>query len=224
MIAPVHLRGTAALLAQCRVLICNDTGLMHLAAAVGTPVVAVFACTSPRLYLPRGGTAVARWAQPCSHVVHDDFGVAPCVAGARCLDPGHRLLPEQWAGAATAAALRHLQQRALWQRRGTSLAALASCINPRWTTMRKLLLLAMIGGIAYTIRKVYEDLERNPMLDEEADAEAPGLERRSHTTAGRATGGYPPGESEAERKSAEGRLDETLRDSFPASDPPSFTR
>ncbi|MFU8816432.1 MAG: glycosyltransferase family 9 protein [Pseudomonadales bacterium] len=109
-VVPVmDLRSTAALLAQCRVLVCNDTGLMHLAAAVGTPVVAVFACTSPRLYLPRGGTAVQRWDYPCSHVVHDDFGVAPCVARNRCVDPEHgRRNRERWAGAAAAAALRHL--------------------------------------------------------------------------------------------------------------------
>jgi ADP-heptose:LPS heptosyltransferase len=112
LLPTMHLRRTAALLQQCRVLVCNDTGLMHLAAAVGTPVVAVFACTSPRLYLPRGGTAVARWRRPCGFTVDDDFGVAPCVAEGRCLAPAHLELPEQWAPAAIAAALDHLRPRA----------------------------------------------------------------------------------------------------------------
>jgi ADP-heptose:LPS heptosyltransferase len=111
LLPAMHLRQTAALLQQCRVLVCNDTGLMHLAAAVGTPVVAVFACTSPRLYLPRGGTAIARWRNPCGYTRDDDFGVAPCVAEGRCLEPAHQEPPEQWAPAAVAAALDHLQAR-----------------------------------------------------------------------------------------------------------------
>ena len=51
---PMDLRVTAALLAEAAALVSNDTGLMHLAAAVGTPTVGLFGPTSPRLYLPRG--------------------------------------------------------------------------------------------------------------------------------------------------------------------------
>jgi ADP-heptose:LPS heptosyltransferase len=51
----LHLRRVAAVLAECAALVSNDTGLMHMASAVGTPVVAVFGPTSPRIYLPRGG-------------------------------------------------------------------------------------------------------------------------------------------------------------------------
>jgi heptosyltransferase-2 len=37
----------AALLAECRLVLCNDSGGMHLAAALGVPVVAVFGITDP---------------------------------------------------------------------------------------------------------------------------------------------------------------------------------
>src|SRR5256886_2083496 len=55
---PLHLAGQTtlrelcALLKLCRVLLTNDTGPMHVAAAVGTPVVAVFGSTSPELTAP----------------------------------------------------------------------------------------------------------------------------------------------------------------------------
>lgn len=101
----LHLRFTAAMLARCRLLLCNDTGLMHLAAAVGTPVVAVFAATAPELYLPPGGVAVPRWEERCRYreAKPGRFGMPPCVAAGACLDPGHRRV-ERWADAAVARA------------------------------------------------------------------------------------------------------------------------
>ncbi len=41
-------------LATARVYIGNDSGITHLAAAVGTPVVALFGPTAPRIWAPRG--------------------------------------------------------------------------------------------------------------------------------------------------------------------------
>jgi len=44
----------ACWLARARVYIGNDSGIAHLTAAVGVPVVAVFLCTDPRVWAPRG--------------------------------------------------------------------------------------------------------------------------------------------------------------------------
>ncbi|MBL7114342.1 MAG: lipopolysaccharide heptosyltransferase II [Kiritimatiellae bacterium] len=44
----------AALLQQCELVLCNDSGGMHLASAVGTPVVAIFGMTDPTVTGPIG--------------------------------------------------------------------------------------------------------------------------------------------------------------------------
>jgi heptosyltransferase-2 len=46
------LRELCALLSHCRVLLTNDTGPMHVAAALGTPVIGLFGSTSPELTGP----------------------------------------------------------------------------------------------------------------------------------------------------------------------------
>jgi ADP-heptose:LPS heptosyltransferase len=48
----------AWLLQMCTALVTNDTGVMHLAAAVGTPVVALFGPTSPLGFAPAGALVV----------------------------------------------------------------------------------------------------------------------------------------------------------------------
>ncbi|MGH8103490.1 MAG: glycosyltransferase family 9 protein [bacterium] len=48
----------AALIARCSMFITNDTGLMHLAAAVGTPTVSIFGGTSPSFHAPRPQTGM----------------------------------------------------------------------------------------------------------------------------------------------------------------------
>ena len=46
-IGKLDLRDTAALLKQCAALVCNDSGLMHLGVAIGTPTFGIFGITSP---------------------------------------------------------------------------------------------------------------------------------------------------------------------------------
>jgi heptosyltransferase III len=48
------LQEVAAWLASARAYVGNDSGISHLAAAVGTPVVAIFRTTDPRVWAPRG--------------------------------------------------------------------------------------------------------------------------------------------------------------------------
>jgi ADP-heptose:LPS heptosyltransferase len=48
----------ACWLATARAYIGNDSGIAHLAAAVGTPVVAIFLVTDPRIWAPRGSHVV----------------------------------------------------------------------------------------------------------------------------------------------------------------------
>ena len=54
-------------LRECRLLLTNDTGTMHLATLLGVPVVAVFGSTEPRLTGPLGnGNVVLRHQVECS--------------------------------------------------------------------------------------------------------------------------------------------------------------
>jgi ADP-heptose:LPS heptosyltransferase len=57
----------AAVLEQLAVFVTGDTGPMHLAAAVGTPLVALFGPSVPARYAPRSaGSRVVRVDLPCS--------------------------------------------------------------------------------------------------------------------------------------------------------------
>lgn len=65
----------AALFQKSRCLISNDSGPVHLAAAVGTPVVAIFGRWG-------GGLSAVRWGPVGNHhqVLHRDVGCRPCLA------------------------------------------------------------------------------------------------------------------------------------------------
>ena len=66
------LRELMALLKTCRVLLTNDTGPMHVAAALGTPVVVPFGSTSPELTGP-GLPGDSR-----HHLIKSDAPCSPC--------------------------------------------------------------------------------------------------------------------------------------------------
>jgi heptosyltransferase-2 len=63
------LRQTAAVIEKCRLFISSDTGPMHVAAAVGVPVVCIFGPTSPSKHGPYGDNCF---------VVESDLPCRPC--------------------------------------------------------------------------------------------------------------------------------------------------
>jgi heptosyltransferase-2 len=80
------LQETGALLARARVVISGDTGVMHMATGVGTPVVALFGPTVRQFgFFPYDGTGV---------VLERDLDCRPCstMGSARCPMGHHRCL------------------------------------------------------------------------------------------------------------------------------------
>jgi len=66
-IGATTLKELVAVIAEARAMLTNDSGPMHVAAAVGTPVVAIFGPTHPRRTGPRGpGHHVLSGRAPCS--------------------------------------------------------------------------------------------------------------------------------------------------------------
>lgn len=71
-------------LRACRLLLTNDTGTMHLAAALGVPTVSIFASTEPILTGPLGpGHRIVRHHVPCSPCFKREcpFGHYQCMTG-----------------------------------------------------------------------------------------------------------------------------------------------
>jgi heptosyltransferase-2 len=61
------IKQVAALIERCDMLICNDSGLMHVAVAVGTPVVAIYGPTDINRTAPLGSQhTIIRRQLPCS--------------------------------------------------------------------------------------------------------------------------------------------------------------
>jgi heptosyltransferase II len=61
------LRVTLALLKKCQLYVGNDSGIMHLAASAGLPLVTIFGSTSPQLFGPWGKKAtIVSAALPCA--------------------------------------------------------------------------------------------------------------------------------------------------------------
>ena len=68
-VGSTSLRQSMALLARCRLLVCNDSGIMHLAASLQVPLVAVFGPQSPAKFGP--------WGKNC-RVIYRKFPCSPC--------------------------------------------------------------------------------------------------------------------------------------------------
>ena len=82
MAGQTTIRGLMALLSQCRLLITGDSGPMHIAAALGVPVVAIFGSTDPALTTPIGtGHVVIRKNVPCSPCFRRE-----CPTNLECMD------------------------------------------------------------------------------------------------------------------------------------------
>jgi len=79
------LRVLAAVLERCAVYVGNDSGVTHLAAAVGVPTVAIFGPTDPRVWAPRGERVlILRYKHPsCSPCTVPRARACP---DRRCLD------------------------------------------------------------------------------------------------------------------------------------------
>lgn len=81
-----NLRELMALLSCCRLLVCNNTGVLHIAAALGVQTVSTMGPTKHKVWMPMGkGHIVFRTGTPCS----------PCNR-AEC--PDHRCLKEIQSG------------------------------------------------------------------------------------------------------------------------------
>jgi heptosyltransferase-2 len=71
-----------ALIARCRLFITNDSGLMHVAAALGVPVIAIFGSTDPERTGPRGEVCrVVRRPVPCAPCLKSE-----CPEDRRCME------------------------------------------------------------------------------------------------------------------------------------------
>jgi len=95
----LSLLSSAAVIKRCRLLVANDSGLMHVAEAVGTPLIAIFGSTTrelgffPQLPTSRVAENLGLYCRPCSHLGH-----AQCPAGHfRCMK---EILPQQIAATA----------------------------------------------------------------------------------------------------------------------------
>ena len=72
LLANLPLTRVAVVISRCRLFLGGDSGLTHLAAALGVPVLALFGPTDPRVWAPPG-TRVRVLTGPCRQ--------APCASG-----------------------------------------------------------------------------------------------------------------------------------------------
>ena len=81
-----------AVLTELSVLVCGDTGVAHLAAALGTPVVVLFGPTNPVLTAPLGRVTVVRHAVPCAPCFYRTCPIDhPCMRGITAATVGQQV-------------------------------------------------------------------------------------------------------------------------------------
>jgi heptosyltransferase-2 len=81
-----------AVLAELAGVVCGDTGVAHLAAALGTPVVTLFGPTDPVLTAPRGAAEVVHRPTPCAPCFHRVCPIDhPCLRAITAEEVGARL-------------------------------------------------------------------------------------------------------------------------------------
>lgn len=96
---------TAKILASSKLLISSDSGIMHLAVAVGTPVVALFGPGIESKWAPRDGVSIViNRRLPCSPCTRYGYTIA-CPRNARCImeigvddviEAANKILFENW--------------------------------------------------------------------------------------------------------------------------------
>jgi heptosyltransferase I len=111
VVGRTSLKQLAAILRRSAVHLAGDTGSAHLAAALGTPVVAVFGRTNPARVAPRGNRdRVLHHRERCSPVCSLYHKIAPLNADQRCYTLPPRCLSAITAGEIAAAARQCLRQ------------------------------------------------------------------------------------------------------------------
>jgi heptosyltransferase II len=103
-----ELRNGILAMAAAKLAISNDSGLMHIAAALGTPTMGIFGPTSPYLWAPLNGlaatvqTRTVLACQPCQRTVctMNDHRCMRDIAASEVVAIAERLLDEAGAGAA----------------------------------------------------------------------------------------------------------------------------
>jgi heptosyltransferase II len=82
MAGRTNLKEAIALISRCDLFVSNDTGLMHIAGALGIPMVAIFGSTNPKTTSPAGEASI---------VIHREVPCSPCLKPVcptdfRCMD------------------------------------------------------------------------------------------------------------------------------------------
>jgi ADP-heptose:LPS heptosyltransferase len=83
VLAPASLDAFMDICGAADVLLCNDTGVSHMGAALGRRVVSIFTDQEPRWFAPRGSEKDAVWRDACPHKPCLDHCVMPSFV---CLD------------------------------------------------------------------------------------------------------------------------------------------